>query len=488
MTRSVPDPLLERVRQSPSAPALRARSATWDRAQLLEAADGLAAALAADGLGEGSRVAVLLDDDAPAVAAVHALRRLGAVHVPLNRRAARTELAGQLRAAGADALLVDGAGHELGAAAAGTALPVHRVEALLAGAPCGPGPALRSAVDPGAVATIVFTSGTSGEPRAALLTHDNQRASAHAWAGLLRARPGQRWLVVLPLFHVAGLAIVTRATRWGASLEVHDRFDPGAVTAALDGGITHVSLVATQLEALLAERLDRPAPATLQAVLLGGGPLPQGLVERARAAAYPLLTTYGLTETGSGVASGGADEQTLAHPGTLRALPGVELRIEPDGTPDGSGEILVRGSMVFAGYLGDEAATAARLRDGWLHTGDVGSLDGDGLLRVLDRRDDLLVSGGENVIPAEVEAVLGSCPGVLDAAVYGVPDPRWGSVPEASVVVAEGGPTDDELQRHCRARLAAYKVPRRFERLGELPRNAGGKVLRRQLQQRATRR
>jgi O-succinylbenzoic acid--CoA ligase len=249
--------------------------------------------------------------------------------------------------------------------------------------------------------------------------------------------------------------------------------------------VTHVSLVPAQLEDLLAFRGRRAAPEALQAILLGGGPIPAPLLQRARASGYRVLTTYGMSETASGVVAGGADAATLADPSAGRALPGVELRIEPDGTPDGSGEVLVRGAMVFAGYEGDTAATASALRDGWLHTGDIGTLDEAGLLRVLYRRDDLIISGGENVYPAEVEAVLAGHPAVLEAAVYGVPDARWGAVPEAAVVLAAGAPQDEELLRHCRSRLAGYKVPRRLVHLPELPRNTFGKVRRGQLRRRA---
>ncbi len=486
MSRTAPDPLLERVAREPHAPALRSRSATWTRVQLLRAADGLAAALRAEGVGPGRRVACLLDDDAPAVALVHALRRLGAVHAPLNRRAAPAELGYQLGTLRADLLLADRANLEIARAAAPDGLRTERIEALLAGAPCGDPPALRTEVDLEAPATIVFTSGTTGRPKGAILTHDNHRASAHAWAGLLRPVPGHRWLACLPLFHVAGLAIITRVTRWGAPLDLLHTFDVEAVVAALDDGVTHVSLVPAQLERLLETRAGRPAPLTLAAVLLGGGPMSQDLLARARGAGYRVLTTYGLTETGSGVVSGGADPATLAHPDTGRALPGVQLRIEPDGGADGAGdgvgEILVRGGMVFAGYLDDPDANAERLRDGWLHTGDIGTLDADGLLRVLDRRDDLIVSGGENVYPAEVEAVLAAHPGVREVAVYAIDDERWGSVP-AAAVVAEGEAADEELAAFCHERLAAYKVPVRFERVAALPRDDLGKVQRHQLRE-----
>jgi O-succinylbenzoic acid--CoA ligase len=472
--------MLEREARKPEALALRARSATWTRNELLCSADGLAAALLAEGLGEGARVASLLDDDAPAVALIHALRRLRAVQVPLNRRLAPAELRYQLEVAGASLLVGDAANIETARAAAPDGVRAERIEALLAAAPCGPPPPLSSRIDLDAAATIVFTSGTTGRPKGAILTHDNHRASAHAWAGLLRPMPGHRWLACLPLYHVAGLALVTRTTRWGAPLELLDRFDVAAVSAALDDGVTHLSLVPVQLEALLELRGGRPAPPRLEAVLLGGGPIPAGLLSRARASGFRVLTTYGMTETASGVAVGGADPATIADPTAARALPGAELRIEPDGAADGSGEILVRGSMVFAGYAHDPGATAERLRDGWLHTGDIGTLDEAGLLRIVDRRDDLVISGGENVYPAEVEAVLTAHPAVREVAVFGEPDARWGAVPVAAIVLG-AEVTDAELAAHCRERLAGYKVPARFVRLAALPRNELGKVQRHRL-------
>ena len=483
MTRLAPDWLQVRVTEAPDAPAVRARSAAWSRLELLRASDQLAGALLGEGIGPGDRIACLVSDDAPAVALIHGARRLGAVHVPLNRRATPAELRDQLSAVAADVLVCDSTNAPLAQASAPDSVPRHRIEALLAAGPCGPLPVLRNEIELDAPATIIFTSGTSGRAKGAILTHDNHRASAHAWAGLLRPGPGQRWLGCLPLFHVAGLAIITRAARWGAELHLLDAFDAHAVSAALDAGVTHLSLVPAQLDQLLAVREGRPSPDSLRAMLLGGGPVPAALLHRARQAGYPVLTTYGLTETGSGVACGGADQATLDDPTAVRPLAGVEVRVEPDGAADGSGEILVRGSVVFSGYVDDAPASAARLRDGWLHTGDIGTLDADGLLHLVDRRDDLIVSGGENVYPAQVEAILLAHPGIRDAAVVGLPHERWGAVPVAAIVPRADAPDDEELSRYCAEHLARYKIPAHFVRLELLPRNGLGKILRREVRE-----
>jgi O-succinylbenzoic acid--CoA ligase len=485
MSRLAPDWLAMRAARLPDEPAIRTLSVAWSRAQLLEASDGLAAALAgADAEPQGC-VASLLSDGAPAVVLINAARRLGMVLVPLNRRAAAAELRQQLDAAEVEMLIYDGANAELAAECATPSVALHRVETLMAGSPCAARPFLHDEVDLDAPAVIVFTSGTTGRPKGAVLTNGNLAASAHAWAEVLRPRPTDRWLACLPLFHVAGLAIVTRSARWGVELQVTEGFDADEVSAALDDGVSHLSLVPLQLEEVLAVRRGRAAPESLRAILLGGGPIPPALLERARDAGYPVLTTYGMTETASGIAVGGADADTLANPTAGRSLPRAEVRIDDPDAADGSGEILVRGPMVFAGYVNAPDATLERLRDGWFRTGDIGSIDSDGLLRITDRRDDLFISGGENVYPAEVEAALLAHPAVADVVVFAQPDARWGSVPVAAVVLLDDAATADcELDRHCREHLAAYKVPQRYIRVVELPRDSLGKISRSDLRAR----
>ena len=235
--------------------------------------------------------------------------------------------------------------------------------------------------------------------------------------------------------------------------------------------VTHVSVVAAMLQRLLDVDPDRCAP-HVRVVMVGGGPVPPALLERAAALGYPVLQTYGMTETASQVA-------TLAPADAITRLgsagkPLVTTRLRVEAPPGEAGEILVAGSVVTPGYFRRPGASAAAIRDGWLHTGDVGRLDDDGYLYVLDRRDDLIVSGGENVYPAEVEAALRRHPAVLDAAVVGLPHPVWGQVVAAAVVCEESLARDD-LRQWLRGRLAAFKIPVRVERVAALPMTASGK-------------
>jgi O-succinylbenzoic acid--CoA ligase len=303
---------------------------------------------------------------------------------------------------------------------------------------------------------ILHTSGTTAAPKPVELTYGNFRASAAAAAANLPLTPEDRWLCVLPLFHVGGLSILTRSAFAGSTAIVHERFDVDAVAGSLESGeATVVSLVGTMLRRLQQRGLSG-APA-LRAALIGGGPVPRDLLEWGASIGLPLLLTYGMTETCSQIATAVPSD----HGGYAKPLPGVDLQIASDG------EIQVRGPMVAPGALSG---------DGWLHTGDRGRLDADGYLYVDGRIKDTIVTGGENVAAAEVEEALVAHPAVADAAVVGRPDPEWGEAVTAFVVV-EGETSDESIVAHCRATLAGYKVPRAIVRVGELPRTASGKLL-----------
>jgi o-succinylbenzoate---CoA ligase len=319
---------------------------------------------------------------------------------------------------------------------------------------------------------VIYTSGTTGRPKGAILTYGNHWWSAIASALNLGLVPSDSWLACLPLFHVGGLSILLRSVIYGITAVVHSRFDAAAVNHAIDhDGVSTVSVVSRMLERMLSERGDRPFPSTLRCVLLGGGPAPLPLLERALVAGAPVVQTYGLTETASQVATLSPEDAVRKVGSAGKPLMGTQVQIGPDG------EIWVRGPTVSPGYLHEPPRA-----DAWLRTGDLGYLDDEGYLSVLDRRDDLIVSGGENVYPAEVEAALLAHPAVEEAGVYGVPDAEWGARVAAAVVLRSGWVLSaDEVSAFCGERLAGYKVPREVEFRAALPRNAAGKLVRREL-------
>jgi o-succinylbenzoate---CoA ligase len=363
--------------------------------------------------------------------ALHACLLIGAVAVPIDLRLREHERAQRAQRA---AYTVDGLDALLGDS--GELEPVP--------------------VDLAATATLMFTSGTTAGPKPVALTCGNWLWNAIGSAMALGLDPDETWLCPMPLAHVGGLSIQIRSAIYGTTVLLHERFEVERALAALmdpGAGVTLVSLVPTMLSRLLDAGLREP-PA-LRRVLLGGGPIAPALLRRAADAGVPVAPSYGMTEACSQIATDGVP------------LLGVELSIGPDG------EVLVRGATVAPGALGP---------DGWLHTGDLGAWDDAGRLVIVGRKADTIVSGGENVAPAEVEAALLEHPRVLDAAVLGRPDPEWGEAVVAQVVLADGAGVDvDELRAHCAARLAPFKVPKAFEPVAAVPRGVTGKLLRREL-------
>lgn len=328
----------------------------------------------------------------------------------------------------------------------------------------GPSPGFMRPPAAAGVLSRVLSSGTSGPRKPIDLTYANHAASAAASAQRLGSCPGDRWLCCMPLDHVGGLCIPIRSVISGGTVSIHDGFDVGRVADEIDrGSVELISLVPTQLQRLLREGVDLSGP---RAVLLGGAPATIELVAEAFRADVALVATYGMTEACSQITTI-TPAEIAERPGSVgRPLDGVELQLA-------AGEILVRGENVAPG---------SRDADGWLHTGDLGRVDDDGYLWIEGRRGDLIITGGENVNPDEVEAALLSHPAVADAGVVGFPDAEWGEAVTAFVVAADGaGPEVDVLREHCRRLLAPFKVPKRIEPVRALPRTASGKLLRREL-------
>jgi len=491
---SMPDWLGQRASVAPDQLALLCEGRSWTYADFDAAVSCTARRLATLGAGEGTRVATLMRNGPRVPLNVHAMSRIGATLVPLNVRLNPAEIAWQLEDSGAALLIVDESTATLALEArqqyaafdlVSASQPVDGIAALDAISPTDI--VLRDRIDPADVHSIVYTSGTTGRPKGAMLTYGNHWWSAIGSALNLGTVPDDRWLACMPLFHVGGMAILLRSVIYGICAVVQPAFDPVAVNRAIDEeGVTIVSVVATMLQRMLAARGDVPYPPSFRCALLGGGPAPRPLLEECARRGVPVVQTYGLTETGSQVATLAPRDALTRLGSSGKPLFPNELRVvderDVDSPPGEPGEIVVRGPVVTAGYADRPEETACAIRDGWLHTGDLGYFDADGYLFVLDRRTDLIVSGGENVYPAEVEAVLLAHPAIEEAGVVGMPDGEWGQVAVAAVRPSVGAtPDSDDLLEFCRARLARYKVPREIKFVDELPRNASGKLLRRVL-------
>ncbi len=328
------------------------------------------------------------------------------------------------------------------------------------------GAAARALV-PADAAAIIYTSGTTGTPRGAVLTRSAIVASAEAGAANLGWQADDCWLLCMPIARVGGLSIVTRSLLARRCIALHPAFDAERLPGWIDlQRVTLASLVPTMLVQLLDAHPGWVPPAHLRAVLVGGAAARENLLRRAAARGLPVVLTYGLTETCSQVvATPYAGRFAPWEHGDGRVLPGAEVRIHDD-------RIEVRGPMRMAGYLGEQTLHAAE----WFDTGDLGDFDARGCLRVHARRTDLIVTGGENVYPAEVERVLEALPGIAEAGVFGLADDTWGETVAAALVAGAQAPGDAELSAFVNTTLAPHKRPRRICYVARLPHTPAGKI------------
>ena len=441
------------------------------------AVDLLCTALLADyGLLFGRSVAVFLPSNLDYVILIHALVRLGAIVVPLNTKLSASELTKQT--AQCDFLL--DVSTLRSKAESGFVVNDYTKKSL------GKKDENLTTFDLNRPFARIFTSGTSGQPKAAELSLNAIYHSAIASVLRIGHQPTDKWLCTLPLYHVGGLSIIMRAALYGTCVILQNGFDLEAVNHALDTqGVTLASFVPTMLYRLMEARVTPPPH--LRLVLLGGAAATPELVERAHAAGFPIATTYGLTEAASQVCTQLPDD-TRRKPGSVgKPLPFTNLRVIDKNDSDMAlgevGEIIVNSPTLMTGYVDNPEATAKTLRDGWLYTGDLGYLDEDGDLWLVQRRSDLIISGGENVYPAEVEAALKSHPSVRDAVVVGLAHPEWGQQVAAVVVLRPGHVLiTDELTTYLRTRLAGYKLPRFIKFMDALPLTASGKIERHAVQ------
>lgn len=472
--------------------------------QLHERVNQLAAGLAELGVGRGDVVGLLLYNQPEFLELVYATNQLGAVFLPLNYRLSEEEWQYILGHAQAKVIVTEPEFVRAVERSAGCLTDLeHRVliggdlpeepwtgyEELLArhkGERVEP-----VDVGPDDLQRLMYTSGTTSRPKGVRITYGNLQAKNLAHIVHFGLTAADTTLVCGPLYHVGGLDMPALGVLYaGGSVVLQRKFDPQAVLEEIEKHrVTNVWLAPAMVNAVL-EVPDREEydTSSVRFILGGGEKTPEPVLRRIMTA-FPkawFADAYGLTETVSGDTFLDR-EHALSKLGSVgRPVPHTRVRIVGDTgaeVPAGElGEITLRGPKVFAGYWRDEKATAAALRDGWFHTGDIGHVDEDGFLFIDDRKKDMIVSGGENIATPEVERVLYEHPAVLEAAVVGIDHPRWGEVPRAFVVFRPGesaGP--EELREFCRARLAKFKVPARFDIVDELPRTPSGKVLKRTL-------
>ena len=472
-----PDFAARRAALSPLAVAFvdHATGRDWTFAEVEAEAARLAAALQARGLAPGDRVGVLSLNRAEVFVALFAARKAGLVLVPLNWRAPLAELAGLVAQVGCR-LLIHDSSHAPQAAALG--LPALEMDDA-GGFALPEGTCQPVTVDEEAPWYLLFTSGTSGRPKAVIQTARMAQAVAVNLAQAMGLTAASSGACALPLFHTAGINLFALPLfLWGGHSHILPRPDADALLALVaDARVTHLFAVPTVWQAL-ADHPQAARLALLQGAASGGAPLAPGLAGKLAAHGVTLRNGFGMTETGpTGFLADAATARN--HPGSIGA-PQLLTEARLDGVADGAagtGELLMRGATVTPGYFRDPDATADAFRGGWLHTGDVARRDSAGRYFIVDRIKDIFISGGENVAPAEVEAVLCAHSAVAEAAVIGVPDPRWGEVGVAFVVLRHGQGADPQaLSDWCRERLAGFKVPRHIRLVDDLPRTASGKV------------
>ena len=498
--------LAKRAHLSPNVEAVieveRGRRFTY--AQLDARANRIANVLRQKGVRKGDRVALLLMNGVEYIEAYFGAAKIGAVTVPLNWRLVPDELEFIIGDSGAVVLIWGEEFDEAASALQPRGLPVKQWIRLgeRAGLPgwagdydelCGNASADEPPIegDSEDLLFIMYTSGTTGLPKGAVHTNGTM-----AWASLTinmtaDMRYRDRYLQMLPLFHVGALTPATAAIHRGGSLIVMRTFDPSTVFQVIEREQITTGLA---VPAMLNFMLQVPGQAeadtsSVRWFMSGAAPVPVSLIETYAKLGIEIHQVYGLTET-CGPACLISPEEAIAKAGsTGPAFFHTDVRVVDDKgrevEPGEIGEVIIRGPHIMKGYWNNKEATAEAIRDGWLYSGDLATIDKEGFVYIQDRKKDMIISGGENIYPAEIENVLQGHPGIVEAAVIGQPSEKWGESPAAIVVVsADAPPTVDEILEYCRGKLARFKLPRVVEFTDEIPRNPTGKILKRILRER----
>lgn len=478
MSEVMPHWLSKRAFLSPEKSAIEFGEEKISFIELKEKSEAFARKIASMDIKKGDKVGIYSSNHPGMIVAIHALSYLGAVVVLLNTRLTKREIEFQVEDAEVELILTSDSLYERFlnmkiSVRVKSFTQISRLDEKKL-------PLIEEITlsDP---FTIVYTSGTTGHPKGVVHSYGNHWWSAIGSALNLGLSERDKWLAVLPLFHVGGFSISMRSVLYGIPTFLVEKFDEKVVNdAILHKGVTIASVVTLMLERLKKDLGERKYPESFRCMLLGGGPAPKVLLEKAVEKNIPVFQSYGLTETSSQIV-------TLSPSDSLKKLgsagkplfPGQLLIDKPD--EEGIGEILVKGPMVTRGYYKNDLANKEAFHKGYLATGDLGYVDEEGFLYVVDRRDDLIISGGENIYPTEIEGVLSEMREIKEVAVVGQKDDYWGEVPVAFVVKSKPSVTEEEIIAYASKRLAKYKVPKFIYFEEQLPRTASNKVLKRSL-------
>ncbi|MBA2175796.1 o-succinylbenzoate--CoA ligase [Halobacillus locisalis] len=478
MGEKIPHWLEKQAQLNPSKTAIRfERGATLAFSELRIESRRVATSLQSKGIGKGSHIALLANNQADVPVFIHAASYVGAVLVLLNTRLTSSEIAYQLRDAEVTDVFVSQEWMDKATEARSTLPDCRQYVLEELNQSKDDGESLIEEIDLDEVFTMMYTSGTTGRPKAVMHTYGNHWYSAVASALNLGLHKDDQWLLCLPLFHVGGFSILMKSVVYGMTVECLESFDEQTIEEAIyQRGVTHVSVVTVMLQRLIEKLGHGQYPDHFRCMLLGGGPVPRHLLEQAAERNIPVFQSYGMTETSSQIA-------TLSPGSALRKLGSAGKALSPaslviDSEEDGEvGEILVRGPMVAKSYYNHPPS-----EEPFFRTGDLGYKDCEGFLYVVDRVKDVIISGGENIYPAEIESVLAGLPGVIEAGVTSRTHEKWGEVPVAFLVTEDEAVWSKEtINNLIKEQVAKYKLPHAYFFVKELPRNASNKLLRRQL-------
>ncbi|MGM7720726.1 o-succinylbenzoate--CoA ligase [Metabacillus sp. Hm71] len=486
MEQYMPNWLKQRAELTPDRLAIKTGKEVLTFKQIHERVTLRARQLSYIGMKKNQHIGILMKNSIDMVETIYAVMSIGAVAVMLNTRLTEQELAWQVDDVEASYLICDRNLYDKVTA-------IHHMKILINEELKQVNPQGQTFVSfdedfaTNQVATIMYTSGTTGNPKGVMQTYGNHWSSAIGSALNLGLHAEDRWLLAVPLFHISGLSILMRSVIYGMGIVLLERFDAKNMNdAIMHEHVTIVSVVTTMLQQML-EKLDKQQyPPSFRCMLAGGGPVPKSILEECQTRRIPVYQTYGMTETASQIVTLSPEYSMKKLGSAGKPLFSCQIKIVKDGKEceaHEEGEIVVKGPNITRGYWKRKDATIKAIKDGWLHTGDQGYMDDEGFLYVLDRRSDLIISGGENIYPAEIEAILLSHPKVKDAGVIGVENQKWGQTPYGFVASYDEALSIQELLDYCKSRLAPYKVPTGITILKELPRNASNKLLRRKLKE-----